>query len=111
MAPALRRRLLERIQRAAGNYPVVALAGARQVGKATLARTFASSEAHFFNLEKSLDAVRLSENAVGIPGSLNGFVVIDEAQQMPELLGHCVCSPTGSLHRPASFSRAASRHG
>ena len=87
MALILRQRLLERIQRAVGNYPVVALVGARQVGKTTLARTFASSEAHFFDLEKSLDAVRLSENAVGILGSLNGFVVIDEAQQMPELFG------------------------
>lgn len=77
-----RQRLLDRIRQALGNYPVVALVGARQVGKTTLARQFAD---HFFDLERSLDAMSLAENAVGILGSLNGIVVVDEAQQMPEL--------------------------
>ena len=82
-----RARLQERIRTSLTTYPVVALIGARQVGKSTLARPFASSEEHFFDLERSLDALRLRENAMGILGSLKGTVVIDEAQEMPELFG------------------------
>ncbi len=86
MALIPRYRFQERIREALATYPVVALVGARQVGKSTLARPFASSEdIHFFDLERTLDAMRLRENAMGILGSLSGTVVIDEAQEMPEL--------------------------
>ncbi len=85
MSLVLRKRLNERIQQALGKYPIVAVVGARQVGKSTLVSPFASSPSHFFDLERSLDAVRLRDNPLGILGSLNGIVVIDEAQEMPSL--------------------------
>lgn len=80
-----RQRYFDRISKALGTYPIVALVGARQVGKTTLAARFATSDANFFDLERSLDAVRLRENAAGILGSMEGVAVIDEAQEMPEL--------------------------
>ncbi len=68
-------------------FPVVALIGARQVGKTTLARqvvTGARLSATVFDLEDPGDASRLAEPMLALR-SLTGLVVIDEVQRRPEL--------------------------
>lgn len=69
-------------------HPVTALLGPRQCGKTTLARLFAPKPENQFDLESPLDLARLQPNMYGLLASLEGVVVIDEVQQMPELFGH-----------------------
>ena len=69
------------------DFPVVALLGARQVGKTTLAldilkRNFPGGER--FDLEDPADVARLADPRLTL-GRLRGLVVIDEIQRRPEL--------------------------
>ncbi len=67
--------------------PVVALLGARQVGKTTLARELVrsgSGPSHFFDLESTADVGRLAD-PLFVLGSLEGLVVLDEVQRVPDL--------------------------
>lgn len=66
--------------------PVVALIGARQVGKTTIARRIAAdrSPAHYFDLERPADLARLSEAELSL-GPLSGLVILDEIQRRPDL--------------------------
>ncbi len=65
--------------------PVVALLGARQVGKTTLARQVAEAGEHrWFDLEDPDDRARLAEPKLALQG-LRGLVVLDEVQLLPEL--------------------------
>lgn len=76
---------LERLSKAIVRSPVTALLGPRQCGKTTLAREFTKNRpAHFFDLESPPDRARL-QNATLVFSSLEGIVVIDEIQAMPEL--------------------------
>jgi uncharacterized protein len=83
--PLGRTRLLTRIEESLAQYPITVLLGARQVGKTHLSQAFATSPDHYFDLERSDDLVRLSDNALSTLGALNGRVVIDEAQELPVL--------------------------
>ena len=77
-------RLIERLLR---RSPVVALLGARQVGKTTLARLHARRQRRpvaFFDLEDPVDVARLAEPMLALRG-LQGLVIIDEVQRRPEL--------------------------
>lgn len=68
-------------------HPVVAIIGARQVGKTTLARALVRRESrptHLFDLENPEDQARLSEPMLALK-SLKGLVVIDEIQRHPGL--------------------------
>ncbi len=82
-----RTRHLTRLGRLLAAHPVVAILGARQVGKTTLAREFAR---HFegptfrFDLEDPDDLARLAEPKLAL-GPLRGLVVIDEVQRRPDL--------------------------
>jgi len=69
-----------------GQFPVVALIGARQVGKSTLARQLASrvKQATVFDLESGPDLARLDEPTLAL-GGLRGLVIIDEIQRRPDL--------------------------
>ncbi len=80
--------LYHAIQTALGRSPVTALLGPRQCGKTTMARLFAAKETNRFDLESPLDLARLAPNAYGVLANLEGVVVIDEIQQMPELFAH-----------------------
>ena len=63
------------------NYPAVALLGARQVGKTTLAKKLGG---HYFDLENPQDRLRLDiewETLAAMPQLL----ILDEAQAMPEI--------------------------
>ena len=80
-----RRNFLEQIEQRLGWSPVVALLGARQVGKTTLARQFvAGREAHYFDLESPATQALMQEPATRL-APLKGLVVLDEAQRLPQL--------------------------
>ena len=67
--------------------PVVALLGARQVGKTTLARELMRQRrgpATWFDLEDPRDLRQLDEPTLALE-SLRGLVVLDEVQNRPEL--------------------------
>jgi uncharacterized protein len=64
---------------------VTALLGPRQCGKTTLARQIADQQpSTFFDIESLPDRRRL-QNPELMLGSLNGLVILDEIQELPEL--------------------------
>jgi uncharacterized protein len=76
---------LEKLETAIHRSPITALLGPRQSGKTTLARTFIEGkDATFFDLESVPDQRRL-QNPELVLGNLQGLVILDEIQQMPEL--------------------------
>jgi uncharacterized protein len=82
-----RRRYLESLEKATQRSPITALLGPRQTGKTTLARQFAENKpATFFDLESIPDQRRL-QNPELVLGSLEGNIILDEIQLMPELFG------------------------
>ena len=79
--PQLRARIVQALSR----NRVTALAGPRQVGKTTLARSFLDADhPNYFDLENPLSLARLSEPMTAL-SPLRGLVVIDEIQRLPEL--------------------------
>jgi uncharacterized protein len=73
------------LETATRRAPITALLGPRQVGKTTLVRLFAEDRhATFFDLESIPDQRRL-QNPELVLGSLDGLVILDEIQLMPEL--------------------------
>ena len=65
-----------------GQFPVVGLVGARQVGKTTLARRLATREqgpVTIFDLEDPTDAASLADPKLALE-TLEGLVIIDEVQ-------------------------------
>ena len=80
--PSLEREILSKFD----SSPVLALLGARQTGKTTLARRFASQleSVHFFDLESPADRAALSTPELTL-GNLTGTVIIDEVQRMPAI--------------------------
>ena len=77
--------VVTRIQNGLANSPVTALLGPRQAGKTWLARPFASRPENFFDLQSLVDRARLENSNYGVLDGLNGTVVIDEAQEKPDL--------------------------
>jgi predicted AAA+ superfamily ATPase len=68
-------------------FPVVAILGARQVGKTTLAASLAptlSDRISRFDLENPSDLARLADPMLALQ-ELKGLVVLDEVQRRPEL--------------------------
>lgn len=63
-------------------FPVTTMLGPRQVGKTTLAQSFAPN--HVFDLENPRDLVAL-ENPQLTLEKLTGLIMIDEVQQKPDL--------------------------
>lgn len=75
------------IARLLRSFPAVALLGARQVGKTTLAREVARAAGkgtRFFDLESERDLRLLAEPEPVLSG-LRGLVVIDEIQRLPSI--------------------------
>ena len=73
------------VRRALARGRVVLLAGPRQSGKTTLARSIVHPAAMgYFDLENPLDLRRLAE-PMTVLGGLTGTVVIDEIQRRPDL--------------------------
>jgi uncharacterized protein len=76
---------LQRLVTATRRSPVTALLGPRQSGKTTLVRMFAEGKmANYFDLESLPDQRRL-QNPELVLGRLQGLIILDEIQQMPEL--------------------------
>ena len=82
-----RHRELQTLHGLLRRHPVVAIIGARQVGKTTLARTLLAEmkrTATYFDLDDPEDLARLADPMIALKG-LRGFVVIDEVQRRPDL--------------------------
>jgi predicted AAA+ superfamily ATPase len=68
-------------------FPVVALLGARQVGKTTLAHEIARGfrgHSTFFDLERAADLSLLADPELALR-QLRGLVILDEVQRRPDL--------------------------
>ena len=82
-----RHRHLDRVEHLLTHHPVVALLGARQVGKTTLAQQIMDRRegpASRYDLEDPDDLARLDEPKLAL-SHLEGLVVIDEVQRRPDL--------------------------
>lgn len=82
-----RERHLRRVELLLNEFPVVALLGARQVGKSTLARQLVASRpgpSAWFDLENPVDLTRLADPGLELR-PLRGLVVLDEIQRLPEV--------------------------
>ncbi len=99
-----RRELLEGVLVRLAESPVVALLGARQVGKTTLARQVAErlGGATVFDLESAAGRAALQHTPELTLGDATGLVVIDEVQRMPSLFASLrpICDDP---HRKATF--------
>ena len=82
-----RGRHLDRLNWLFRTFPVVAILGARQVGKTTLARELGEGwggpVAHF-DLERASDIALLADPELTL-GPLQGLIILDEIQRRPEL--------------------------
>ena len=68
-------------------FPVVAIVGARQTGKTTLAQSIGDGfggAVHRFDLEDPRDDARLAAPMLALE-ALGGLVIIDEVQRRPDL--------------------------
>ena len=82
-----RSRHIAEIESRLSTVPVVAIIGARQVGKTTIAQSICGNlaeQAHYFDLERPGDLARLSEPELALE-SLRGLIVLDEVQRRPDL--------------------------
>ena len=82
-----RRRHLRRLTLLLRESPVVALLGARQIGKSTLARQLVAARrgpTTWFDLENPVDLARLADPGLELR-PLRGLVVLDEIQRLPEV--------------------------
>lgn len=80
----LKRQIIERLS----YFPAVALVGARQVGKTTLAKSIAANianEVEYIDIEFPEDALKLRDAAFYLKRIEEKIVIIDEVQRMPEL--------------------------
>jgi predicted AAA+ superfamily ATPase len=81
----MQRLYFAQVQEALRRSRIVVLTGPRQCGKTTLAREFVSEDSlNYFDLEDPRSAARLAE-PMSVLELLNGLVVIDEIQRMPQL--------------------------
>ena len=77
----IRRKLTGMIRKRLDEYPAVALLGPRQCGKTTLARALGGK---YFDLEQPGDRLRMDIDWSSLAGA-SGRVILDEAQEMPEV--------------------------
>ena len=78
---------LRRVRLLLREFPVVAILGARQVGKSTLAKQLAAARrgpTHWFDLENPVDLARLADPGLELR-PLRGWVVLDEIQRLPDV--------------------------
>ncbi|MEW6365181.1 MAG: ATP-binding protein [Acidobacteriota bacterium] len=96
-----RTRLLSRLSVALEESPICALVGARQTGKTTLAKMYASGRevSHYFDLETAAAKGAMGTAEITL-GELTGLVVIDEIQRMPDLFR--VLRPLADRDPPAA---------
>ena len=82
----LERQITERLQATIAQVPAVALLGARQVGKTTLAKTIAKDiDSIYLDLEAPEDLLKLRDPTSFLSGHADKLVILDEIQRSPEL--------------------------
>lgn len=82
------RQLKQRILKLLHHFPAVAILGARQVGKTTLAKIIMPElfkPALYLDLENLADATRLENALVFLGSNQSRCVIIDEVQRRPDL--------------------------
>lgn len=80
--------MFSKISKRLKKSPVVAILGARQVGKTILARQVSEKQdgpVTYFDLERVADREAVSERAQDLLDQLEGLVIIDEVQRLPHL--------------------------
>ena len=82
----INRHLAPSVEAALSDYPAVALLGARQVGKTTLARHIGETrEAVYLDIERPSDRQKLTDAEAYLSLHHQRLVILDEVQHMPEL--------------------------
>ena len=83
----IKRYILNKIQEALSDTPVVLLSGARQTGKSTLAKWLAEGPhpARYVTLDDAAVFASIKQDPAGFIQGLDGAMVIDEVQRVPEL--------------------------
>lgn len=82
----IERQLFPAIGTALSDYPAVALLGARQVGKTTLARQIGDvRSAVYLDIERPSDRQKLTDPEAYLSLHSQRLVILDEVQHMPEL--------------------------
>jgi len=86
MQGMLERQITEKLQATIAQMPAVALLGARQVGKTTLAKTIAKEiDSIYLDLEAPEDLLKLSDPTSFLSAHADKLVILDEIQRSPEL--------------------------
>ncbi len=84
----IERRLQKEIIALLKQFPAVAILGARQVGKTTLAKQIAGLQKKtslYLDLENPLDVRRLADPYTFLSDNKDKFIIIDEVQTIPSL--------------------------
>ncbi len=76
---------VDRLRAGLIDWPITVLLGPRQCGKTTIVQPMATSPEHYFDLHNLVDQVRLEDSNYRILDGMEGVVVIDEAQERPDL--------------------------
>ena len=81
------RHITSQVLAALADTPIVVLTGARQTGKTTLVRTLASSAhpARYFSFDDAGVLAAAQADPAGFVAGLDGPVVLDEVQRVPQL--------------------------
>lgn len=102
---------MKELQLRISESPAVAILGARQVGKTTLAKMFCADrrDVTWFDLEVARDFDALSAMPEKTLGELKGLVVLDEVQTMPDLFRvlRPLCDRAGAPARFLLLGRAS----
>lgn len=82
----INRQITERLQATIAQVPAVALLGARQVGKTTLAKAIAKNiDSIYLDLEAPEDLLKLSDPSSFLNAHADKLVILDEIQRIPDL--------------------------
>lgn len=86
MQGMLKRLITDRLNKNIARVPAVALLGARQVGKTTLAKAIAKErDSLYLDLESPEDLLKLSDPASFLRSHSDKLVILDEIQRAPDL--------------------------
>ena len=86
MQGMIERKITKRLRETIARVPAVALLGARQIGKTTLAKTIAQNiDSIYLDLEAPEDLLKLSDPTSFLSAHSDKLVILDEIQRSPEL--------------------------
>lgn len=86
MLGMLIRWITEKLKKSLSQVPAVALLGARQVGKTTLAKSISKNiDSIYLDLESPEDLLKLSDPVSFLSSQSGKLIILDEIQRMPDL--------------------------